>query len=441
MKNSASIKVAWVCSLSNPIIRGRITTKASICKKIVYRIIGKAINNTDSAIWNTNAIKELEQFEDVELHVICPVRGLKPDVQRVVINGVFYYFFREENSSIISYFIHQLFNRYDSEYRKNRRYISSFINEIKPDIIHVIGAENPHYALSVLDMPNEIPTMLQLQALLISLVEETEKKEERKSFYYKGLIEQKIIRRSNYIGTSSALFSSYILQHIKPNATILSLPLAMVSEVSITDEPKQFDFVYFAVNIEKACEDALEAYIVAQRKRNNITLDIVGGYSKEFKSRLDERIKECRIGHLVTFEGLLPTHDDVIEHIRKARVALLPLKMDLVPNTVHEAMSNGIPVVTTITAGTPKLNRDRQSVLLSEQGDYESLSNNMLNVLEDNQLYDRLKQNAAITEKGRKSNKDVMLKWRDAYYACIDNYKSGEEIPDYLLFKENGPCK
>ena len=36
----------------------------------------------------------------------------------------------------------------------------------------------------------------------------------------------------------------------------------------------------------------------------------------------------------VTFEGMLPTHDDVIAQIRKSRFALLPLRIDLTSGTI-----------------------------------------------------------------------------------------------------------
>ena len=98
----------------------------------------------------------------------------------------------------------------------------------------------------------------------------------------------------------------------------------------------------------------------------------------------------------VIFCGPLPTHDDVIKQIRKSRFAILPLKIDLISGTIREAMANGLPVVTTITPATPKLNETRESVLLSEKGDFKAMAENMLWLINDNEVAIKLKKNSFV---------------------------------------------
>lgn len=370
---------------------------------------------TDSAIWNTNAIEEMEKRDDVELHVICPVRGLAKKEVLYEDNGIHYYFFREQNSNVIRFVMHQLFTKYTSRYKKNRRVISRYVSEIQPEVVHVMGAENPYYSLSLLDVPSNIPTIIQLQALLTRLVDVTTVKEERKAFYYKGLMEREIIKKADYIGTTLDDFKQFIKNEIKPDAKFLDITLAMAQKINLEQMDKQYDFVYFSSSISKAGEEALESFILAHKVNPNITLDIVGGYDEAFREKLDARIKECGIESSITFEGRLPSHDDVIKQIRKARFALLPLKMDFVPNTLHEAMANGLPVVTTITEGTPSLNKKRQCVLLSEQNDFQTMADNMIEILENEHLGDELRQNAALYEYERSNNSLIIAKWVEAY--------------------------
>lgn len=414
--NKRKIRVAWVCSFSNEKMRARLPFDSGGCFRSLYKLLGVTFGReTDSAIWNTNAIEEMVKIDDVELHVICPVRGLAKKEVLYEENGIHYYFFREQNSNIVRFAWHQLFTKYTSHYKKNRRVISRFISEIQPDIVHVIGAENPYYSLSLLDVPSKIPTIIQLQALLTRLVNVTQIKEEKRAFYYKGLFEREIIKKADYIGTTLDDFRKFIKDEIKPDAKFLDLTLAMAQRVNLEPAVKQYDFVYFSSSISKAGKEALESFILAHKKNPNITLDIVGGYDDAFKEKLDARIKECGIESSITFEGRLPSHDDVIRQIRKARFALLPLKMDFVPNTLHEAMANGLPVVTTITDGTPSLNEKCQIVLLSEQNDFQAMADNMIALLDNEQLGNKLRQNAAAYEDYRSNNRSIIAKWVDDY--------------------------
>ena len=161
---------------------------------------------------------------------------------------------------------------------------------------------------------------------------------------------------------------------------------------------------------------------------------MVGGYTVDLKSMLDNRLKELGIEHSVTFEGKLATHEDVIRQIKKSRFALLPLKMDVIPGTVREAMANGLPVVTTITEnGTPNLNKKRESVLLSAQGDYQAMATNMLKLVDDPEYAKTIQANAGLTASERTSNKLIIDKWVEAYYACVEFAKNKTPIANDLI--------
>lgn len=410
------IRVAWICSFSNAIVRSKLSFRQDFLGRLLGKFNGTfKFKEVDSAIWNTNAIEEFEKIDDVEVHVICPVRHLASKITEYDENGIHYHFFREQNSNAIRFVFHQLFTKHTSRYKKNRRVIKGIIQDVKPDVVHVMGAENPFYSLALLDVPREIPTILQLQALLCRLVDVTQEPEEKKSFYYKGIIEKELIQRADFIGTMSQVFRDYIVEIIKPEVHFVDTTLHMAQKIDISTVPKEFDFVYFSVNINKAGAEALEAFILAHKKHPGITLDFVGGYDADFKSQLDERIRQSGVEGAVTFEGKLPSHDDVILQIRKSRYALLPLKMDFVPNTLHEAMANGLAIVTTMTEGTPSLNKVRQSVLISEQNDFEAMADNMVRLVEDKDYATKLAQNAAITEKEHGTNCEIARQWCETY--------------------------
>lgn len=86
--------------------------------------------------------------------------------------------------------------------------------------------------------------------------------------------------------------------------------------------------------------------------------------------------------------------------------------------------------------GTPVLNKDRESVLLSEIGDHKSLAMNMIKALEDERLANTLKSNALKTAEDRYgNNRQRALHWVEVYKACIDNFNHGVALPENVLNK------
>lgn len=428
------IKVLWLCSVSNAEMREHYQTKAGFVLKWIYKKFKHTTtDDKDHAQWDTNAIKEIEKRDDVELHVVCPKRFLNKKYVNFEMNGVCYHLFRDENSALLPWLYSQTITKFSSEFHRNRKRIKAIIKEVNPDVVHVIGAENPQYSLAALDVPSSIPVIVQLQALLCRLENVTRIPFERKDYHYKGEIEKMIFKKVPFIGTGVKVFVTYIKDQIETDALILKINLALSELVYKNTDDKAFDFVYFASNLSKGADLAIKAFAIAQKVFPNITLDVVGGYTDELKNNLDAIVKENRLENNVVFEGFLPTHDDVIKQIRKAKYALLPITMDMVPGTVREAMANGIVVLTSITEGTPSLNKKRESVLLSPVCDFEAMAKDMLKLLNNPQLADELQQNAWLVAEERSSNRDEMQKWLAAYKACVANFREQKPIPEELL--------
>jgi glycosyltransferase involved in cell wall biosynthesis len=419
------IKVVWICAFSNPKVREHFTTKINPILRFILKKKGHPVNTSvDYGIWNSNAIKEFEKIKDIDLHIISPIRYLSKKEVRFDINGIHYYFFRDENSNLISQLYYQLVTKNKSLFIKNRKHVRTLVKEINPEIVHVIGAENPYYSLALLDIPDKIPTIIQLQALLDRLVDNIANQFEKKNIAYKGRLERQIIEKADYVGTEVVDFKEYIKEEIKPETKFLDISIAMGNEINLTEEVKVYDFVYFAagINENKAGDVALKSFAIAHQLHPEITLNIIGKIDEDFRKILDEIISKNRLENAVFIEGKLPTHNDVISQIRKSKYALLPLKYDFVPNTIREAMCNGLPVVTTITEnGTTKLNEKRESVLLSKPDDHNAIAKNMIKLIENPSLAETLRKNAVITEQERTNNYDMMLKWADVYKKIKSN--------------------
>lgn len=429
----AKIKVVMLCHFSNELVRKHLKYGSGILESVVRRILHKPLVQADFAQWNTNAIKEMEKFTDeVDLHVISPGYYVRDRESVFVENGVHYYFFKDERT-LFTQFKNKILKHYRESYSKNRAYISKKITEIKPDIIHVIGAENPNYSIASLDLPKEIPHIVQLQTLMLDPDFKKAYPDYSGSYEYRVGLERRILEDTQYIGTPDDKFRKLVPSLTSFKGSIFRIGLALTEPIDFSYEKKEFDFVYFAANISKAVDYAIESFAIAHSAFPTATLDIVGDYAIDYKKKLDERIAELGIQNSVTFEGKQTTHDDVIRQIKKSRFALLPLKIDLISGTVRESMANGLPVVTTITPATPKLNEKRESVLLSPIGDHQAMAKNMLKLLNDEQYAEAIRENAGITASERVNNEQIIRKWIDAYHACIENFKNGTPIPQELL--------
>ena len=415
--NNKKIKVVWICHLSNALIKKHLNFSKWTLSAILRRLFGKT-DIADFAQWNTNAIKEFEKFEDVELHIVAPYFNIC-GVQKFEINGIKYHFFQSEDDNITGKLHYKITKKLKTSYSKNSKRIIQVINKINPDIIHMIGAENPYYSESALYLDDKIPFIVSLQTLLSDPDFLKNYPISQESYKYRSELEAKIIAKADYIGSKVEHFRNIIHKEISSNAKFLDMSLAVGEDITIGEYKKEYDFVYFAANISKAVDWALEAFAIAKQKYPNITLHVVGGYSTELMSDIKTRMQELGLGNEVYFTGLLPTHDDVIEEVRKARFAVLPLKVDLISGTIREAMANGLSVVTTITPATPQLNEKRESILLSEKGDFKAMAENMCCLLEDENFAKKIRQNAATTISEKYSNTAFMNEWRERYYEIV----------------------
>lgn len=430
------IKVVWICHLSNDLIRSHLAFSNIYYLNILSSLIHKPITRwSDFAIWNTNAIREFEQFKDIDLTVIFPYAGIKGRKQKFKVNGVHYIAFRSEDDHLIPFVKERFLELPETNYKKNRALILSLIQEIQPDIVHIIGAENPYYSAAALDVPNYIPSIISLQTLMSSPDYFMSYPISCNKYKERTKIEQQIIKKCNYVASRVEKFKRYIWDNIDPEAVFLQMPLALGQNIIKREVKKEYDFVYFAANIDKACDYAIEAFALACEVHPNLTLNVSGSYSTDYKSKLDYRLKELGLQNQVYFTGLQATHEDVLTQINKSKYALLPLKVDLISGTIREAMACGLPVVSTITPSTPKLNEVRESILLSENGDFQAMADNMLRLINDEQYAARIRDNAVLTMRERYSNERFMQMWRKAYYEILDNFKKGTGFSDAVISK------
>ena len=412
------IKVCMVCHFSNREVYQKLPLKMTAFKflssiKNHFPLFRPRVD--DFAVWNTNAINEFKGHTDmIDMHVIAPYPCLKYRIYEYKEDGISYHFFYNTGESIIQWLKYRFFN-VNYNYNQNRRIMLDFINKIQPDIVHLIGAENPYYSEVLLDVPSNIQTIVQLQTLMSDPEFIKSYPIGLREYKYRSAIEKEVLINATYIATPVGKFVNIIKKDIKPSAKILKIQLALSEAINNVYTEKEFDFVYFAADISKAIDWALEAFILASKKYPKITLDIVGADSNGIKSSIEHRLQETGLLNNVKFEGRLETHNDVIKQIRKSKFAVIPMKVDMLTGTIRECMANGIPVCTTITPDSPKQNQKRESLLLSEKGNFQAMADNMCRIIDDADYADMNKNNAILTASERISNTDIINNWIEEY--------------------------
>ena len=415
------LKVAWICHFSNKEFNQKLPLKAGGLFAFLYKLYkGKELTTevSDFGVWNINALNEMKKYTDrVELHVIAPYPHLESNVYEYEEDGIYYHFFRS-NTMIVGklYSLFPiLYDVHKPSYRRNRSVVKSLISKIEPSIVHLVGAENPYYSLSALDVPQNIKLIVQLQTLMSDPKFFTNSPLDRRSYTYIATIEKAVIKRADYVGTTVQAYRNIILEHVNPKAKFLDLKLAVGEEIKKIETKHEYDFVYFARSISKAGDWAVESFIEASNMHKGITMLVVGGYAAGEKESYEKLLAVHGVLENVTFTGELPTHDDVLEAVAKARIALLPIKIDFIPGTIREANALGLPVVTSITEGTPLLNEKRQCALLSKGGDHKTMADNMIRVLEDSALAEELVQNSYIRLQEAYDNSKAVANWVVGY--------------------------
>jgi glycosyltransferase involved in cell wall biosynthesis len=429
------LKIVFICHFSNWEIRKALPLSSFGIKNYLKKILGKEVwNYSDFAPWITILIKEFEKFENVELHVVSPHVGLKYHLAEFSNDRIYYHFFKPDVPLLHTNWPSYFRNYASPNFGRNRKIVKRIIQEINPDVVNLFGAENPYYSITALDV-KDIPVYVLLQTMLqtpIKVKYNFDVEENRLE------IERKIFLSCFYFGTVSRMYSDCV-KSINPNVNILEFWFPTQRPPLVISQTIQYDFVFFAKSVSrmKGIEDTIEALALIKLKKDDVKLNVVGYCDPDYKVILMKRIVDLRLEANVTFHDYFPEHKDMFEQVKKSRIAVLPNKLDVLSSTIREAMFLEMPIATTITTGTPYLNANHQTVLLSEIGDIEMLADNMYKLLNETDLSIDLVRNAKTLAERIFDNTAIAKKLVNDNIAIVKNFKENTTIPKELLFNPN----
>jgi glycosyltransferase involved in cell wall biosynthesis len=158
----------------------------------------------------------------------------------------------------------------------------------------------------------------------------------------------------------------------------------------------------------------LRAFRLVQDQYPEATLTLVGAGSED--ERLRALARELGLAH-VRFSGRVAP-EEIWRYYREADIYLQTPDIDNMPSSVLEAFASGCAVVSTNAGGVPAILTDDRHGLLVECGDYAAAAGQMLRLLGDPALVERL-TTAARESCGEYQWQAVRSRWLALYAAMV----------------------
>ncbi len=425
------IKVLIVCHFSNATIREHLPLDNRRLYNCIRRLIGLSPQGkeyADLASWDTNLIDNLSKREDVELYVISAHSGLKKAKVHFAINNVKYWFIRCDYATMLKHFIKSpaLWHKLNPM----RPTVRKIVRKVNPDVIGLVGAENPHISGTVLGLEKEYPILVKAQTIYNNPQRSKLSVFDLKNAY----VERLIFDRLNYFSIIDKTYLTLFRQYC-PKAWNLKWYFG-TTYPKVKPLEKEYDFANFAMimSAKKGFHDALRALTIVKRKYPSVRLNLIGGGTDEEVNIVKNLVGELDLNDNVVLTPLFPKQEDMLQHIQRARFALLPCKMDYVAGTIRQAMYYGLPVICYKTEGTVALNENEEKVLIAENGNVEDLAEKMERFLRETELTDRLRKKAKEYADATNNNEKITEQLMADFKAVISNFNNGTPVPDDLLY-------
>ncbi len=138
----------------------------------------------------------------------------------------------------------------------------------------------------------------------------------------------------------------------------------------------------------------IESFALALRENSNMVLKLVG--DGVLKQEILDMVRDLGIKEKVVFKGI---QKDICRELNSSDVFILSSDWEGLPISVLEAMSCGLPIISTRSGGTPDIILDRENGILVDIGDKEGLSKAILDISYNKELREKLGDNSYIHSK------------------------------------------
>ena len=397
------IKVVWICHFTNEEVQ-------SLLK--VWK------NANEFAPWIPNFLRGFENNKDVEIHVIAPHDYLRRKT-KFELRNIQYHF--------IPFGIPFVHRHWPSYFRLDvysnfiffRKKVRKIINEIKPDLINLMGAENSYYSASILDVKENYPILICIQGFISEFNDEPNKSKELKNRIH---FEEKILKSFKYFcgeQDSSNYISGYNPEH---KFFKLYFPVNENLIPGLKDMSKSYDCIYFGrLEKSKGAEDFIRVIGEIKKMKPSVKAFITG-MGDLFP--LQHLAEELNCSKNIEFHPFIKSQDKLFEYVKASKVLLVPTHKERLPATIRESMMLKVPIVAYSTGGIPYINEFSENIYLVDTGDYKKMAQKTLNLIESEPLRNQLANRAynyCISEYKCEINTERLI---SAYYNILNNYEN-----------------
>ena len=370
-----SYRVVLICHFNNELIS----------KKL------KVSNGQEFAPWIYEFIKLFSDQKKIELHVISPHSKIYKCKTIRFSNSVTLHFFPNYRLGKVFSKFSQEFN-IKSDYVFHRKTIYRKCSKIKPDIIHLFGAENPYYSASGLKLSEKYPIVLTIQGIINHVQENS------KYISYKKDLEIRLVKKIVHFGVRDNDMINFIKSNnSSPIFHYHDIPIKEVKKID--NRIKRYDLIFFARIVKtKGIEDYLLLIKLLKEKfKHNIYAAVIGHCEERYENFLKSIIDQYEIKDRIHWIGCMKNIDDIHGIVVQSRIIVLPTYADTIPGTILEGIQLKIPVISYKVGGIPTLNSRRNSILLADKGDVEMLYQHTVTLLENQDFINKLVDNAYYT--------------------------------------------
>jgi glycosyltransferase involved in cell wall biosynthesis len=368
--------------------------------------------------WISSLINQISSYPDIAVGIVA--FGENTEFKQVH-NNITEYNLQSKRSNIITKFVynitHSIFETKDiNQYR-------TIVNDFSPDIIYVFGTESEHaFHLSNINIPLIIHIQGIMQPCLSkwfpSGINNTNVFFSNNLFktlrgsglfhdYYRhkklALRESLILKNVKYI-TGRTNWDKIILEQLAPNANYFH------SNEVLRNEFEKYSWNYFHSeeiilttimneNTYKGLDTIFSAALLLNEQDIKYTWNIIGISNesqliKLFRPKVRGKLSELSVNFCGTKKS-----DEIINILLKSNLYINSSHIDNSPNSICEAMSLGIPVISSDVGGISTLITHNEDGILYPDGDYFTLVYYIKSLITDSEKQLKLSRNSRILKK------------------------------------------
>jgi len=290
-----------------------------------------------------------------------------------------------------------------------RKQVNTIINQINPQLIHVHGIEKG-FALCALE--NIHKSIISIQGIYTKMqfIQPT-----LKGFFQKFIEKYSIIKFQNF-GCRTNWDSNFV-KELNQNAEVYNMPELInqnyFNKKWVGNEKQVIVFVGSIIK-RKGIEVLISALKLVKIQFPQINLKLIGSYSKQYYNYLQKIIKHSNLESNIHFLGV-QNNVQISKILSEASVFVLPTFIDNSPNSLAEAMAVGMPCIASDVGGIPSMITDNFDGLLFPSGNFKSLSEKILEVLNNKNIRKKLSENSKNTAINRNTTEVVLKSTLEVY--------------------------